>query len=91
MTLEQQMILRNFRQVKINKEGYTKDKKMWFVPYRVDDRAMAVYAFDLYFHSSYRLYATEYVRARDNKQARSKIKHAYPNIVRFQWDDTYRG
>lgn len=95
MPLEYSMILRKFRQVKVNAYGYeptisNKERyRRWFVPYRVSDRNMAVYEFDLYFADSYEHYGTEYVRARDNKAAKILIKRLYPNIVKFQWDDNY--
>lgn len=93
--LEYPMILRKFRQVKVNANGYeptisNKERyRRWFVPYRIGERAMATYEFDLYFADSYELYGTEYVRARDNKAAKSLIRRLYPNVVKFQWDDTY--
>jgi hypothetical protein len=93
--LEYPMILRKFRQVKTDANGYeptisNKDRfRRWFVPFRNGERNMAVYEFDLYFADSYEWYGTEYVRARDNKSAKSLIRRLYPNIVKFQWDDQY--
>jgi hypothetical protein len=89
------MIVRRFRAVPVNGMGYErlnveKPKHVpWFVPITVDGRKMAVYRFDLYFAESYRYYATEYVRARDNRQARQKIQRMYPNVVKFQWDSDF--
>jgi hypothetical protein len=91
------MIVRRFRAVSVNPQGYerfsgneTRPKNIpWFVPLYVDGRSMAVYRFELYFADSYRHYATEYVRARDNRQARQKIQRMYPNVVKFQWDSDY--
>lgn len=89
------MILRKFRQVKTDLKGFEyaisnkSEHRRWFVPYRVGERAMATYEFDLYFADSYEHYGCEYVRARDNKAAKSLIRRLYPNVVKFQWDDTY--
>ena len=89
------MIVRKFRAVKTDKHGYEQTisnketNRRWFVPLTIGSRSMATYEFELYFAESYRHYATEYVRARDNKQAKQKIIHRYPNVVKFQWDDSY--
>ena len=89
------MIVRKFRAVRIDKHGYEYtisnklEHRRWFVPWYLADRAMAVYEFELYFADSYRHFATEYIRARDNRQAKQKIRMMYPNVVKFQWDDQY--
>lgn len=85
------MILRNFRQVKIGKDGAPTidSRELFFVPMRVDGRLLPVYSFDLYYEHSYRKYSTEYVRARDNREAKRKIQRQWPNIIKFQWDDAY--
>ena len=86
------MILRNLRQVKIDKFGYptinsqdgSRDMR-FFVPVP----NLLVYEFELYFATSYRLYAIEYVRAPDMRTAKRKIKHQYSKIIKFKWDDLH--
>lgn len=84
------MILRNLRQVKIDKFGYptinsqlvkdgSRDPR-WFVP------GLPVWEFELYFADSYRLYGIEFIRARDKRTAQRKIKREYPHVIRFKWD-----
>lgn len=86
------MIVKNFRQVTLDKQGYRvekdednkyqRDKNSWF-------GFGPVFEFDLYFAKSRRYYGTEYVRARDNRQAKRKIKRLYPWVTRFEWGDSY--
>lgn len=93
------MIIKNFRPVKLDKEGYRiecdDDGKYhrvlpdgnggpeWY------GSGEPVFKFDLYFAESRRHYETDYVRARDNRQAKRKIKHKYPWVERFEWGAAY--
>jgi len=86
------MIIKNFRPVKLDKRGWElklddegnwKRTKSWYAP------GMPVYEFDLYFAKSRRYYGTEYVRARDNRQAKRKIKHLYPWVERYDFGESY--
>lgn len=86
------MILRNLRQVKIDKFGYptinsrlVKDGSRdlrHFIPIPNS----AVWEYELYFADSYRLYGIEYVRARDQRTAKRKIKKLHPNVIKFKWN-----
>lgn len=91
------MIIKNFSPVKLDREGYkiildengkyrrVVDNKttVWYGP------GLPVWEFDLYFVDSMRHYDTEFVRARDNRQAKRKIKRLYPWVERFEWGDGY--
>lgn len=88
---DQPMILRNLRQIKLDKFGYpTIDSRVvdgsrdqrWFVPIP----GLPVWEFELYFANSYRLYSIEHVRARDMRAAKRKIVKQYPHVIRFKWD-----
>lgn len=90
------MILRNLRLVRLDKNGKpTIDSQVekisngsiavptrFFVPIP----NMPVYEFDLYFADSYRFYNTEYIRAKDIREAKAKIKRKYSNVVQFKWE-----
>lgn len=82
------MIVKNFRQVKLDKQGYALDDDgkrthAWYGP------GLPVWEFDLYFLDSRRYYGTEYVRARDNRQGKRKVKRLYWWVERFEFGESY--
>jgi hypothetical protein len=50
---------------------------------------LPVWEFDIYFAESRRFYDTDWVRARDNRQAKRAIKRNYPYAVEYDFDETY--
>jgi hypothetical protein len=85
------MILRNLRLIKVTKDGYPitdgndpPDKRNF-----IHMVSLPVFEFELYFADSYRMYGIEHVRARDNRQAKRKIKRMYPNVIKFDWGNDY--
>lgn len=88
------MIIKNFRQVKLDKNGWRiierddggwqrDPSNEWYPP------GEPLWEFNLYFAASRRYYDTQYVRARDNRQARRKIKRLYPWVTRYEFGDKY--
>lgn len=86
------MIIKNFRPVRLDKDGWRLIERIdgtlargeeWYLP------GLPVFEFDLYFAKSRRYYGTEYVRARDNRQAKRKIKRLYPWVERFEFGGAY--
>lgn len=82
------MIIKNFQQVKLDKQGYeiNEDGKRTDRFYGI---GMPVWTFDLYFADTRRFYDTEWVRARDNRVARRKIRKQYPWVEKFEFGAAY--
>ena len=79
------MMVKHLRPVKLDKSGW-----------RSDDKARQFYGdgppvweFDIYFVKSRHYYDTDFVRARDNRQAKRTIKRRYPWIQVFDFGEEY--
>lgn len=74
------MVLKNFR--KIEKDEVADHANIL-------DNEEPLWKYDLYFADSLRYYDTDFIRARDNRVAKRKIKRRYPHSVKFEWGLKY--